>query len=69
MTQDLILSVLFLTMSVAFNAYQFIAIKKLKKKKVDSYEVKELLHDLLSGDGYVKVTRIAPTDFYLRRSQ
>lgn len=36
-----------------------------KPKKQESYECKELLQDLLSGDALVKVERIAPADFFL----
>lgn len=43
--------------------------EKLKEesKKEDSYEVKELLRDLTTGAGYVKITRLDPDDFYIRK--
>ena len=69
MTQNIVLVAALLILSVIFNIYQTITLKKLKKKRVESYEVKNLLHDLLAGEGYIKVTRIAPTDFYLKRPQ
>ena len=55
-----------LIISASLNVYLFIKIRKSRKARPDTYEVKDLLQDLLAGSGYIKVTRISPTDFYLR---
>lgn len=36
------------------------------KARPETYEVKELLNDLLSGSALIQVTRVAPTDYFLR---
>lgn len=39
---------------------------KLSKQRQESYEVKDLLQDILSGKGLVEVRRISPIDVFLR---
>ena len=41
-------------------------IKERKKPRPDSREVSDLMLDLLAGDALIKVTRISPTDVFLR---
>ena len=40
--------------------------RKFNKKRKDSYESSELIKDLLSGEALIKITRISPTDVFLR---
>jgi hypothetical protein len=53
--------------SVLLNVVLALKLKGLKtKSKTSSYEVKELLADLLSGPGLVSVARIAPEDVFFK---
>jgi hypothetical protein len=62
-----ILSVALLS-SLIINFILYFKIKYLKKEnpKESSYEVKELLQDLLSGSALVKVSRISSEDVFFR---
>jgi Na+-transporting NADH:ubiquinone oxidoreductase subunit NqrC len=51
--------------SILLNAHQYRALRQ-KPQRQETYDVKELLADLLSGDGLVQVRRISPTDVFLR---
>ncbi len=53
-----------LTLSLAINFYLFFRNKK--KPKQETYEVGELLSDLLAGQAMVRVERIAPADVLIR---
>lgn len=51
--------------SLTLNA--FLLLRKIKKpNKQETYDVKELLNDLLSGRALVEVRRISPADIFLR---
>lgn len=57
---------IFLGLSLAVNALFIYRFKTTKHKPLESYEVRDLLHDLTSGDALVHIKRIAPTDVFLR---
>lgn len=62
---DLTLGI-FLGLSLAINAIFVYRIKTTKNKPLESYEVRDLLHDLTAGDALVQIKRIAPSDVFLR---
>lgn len=37
-----------------------------RPKKVESYDCRQLLHDLTAGQALVKIERIAPADVFIR---
>lgn len=51
--------------SLSLNAYFLYRLKKIKSRP-DSYEARELLQDLVSGDALVRITRVAPANVILR---
>lgn len=55
----------FLAVSLCLNAY-LLWQKAHTPPKQESYEVKELMSDLLSGSALIKIERIAPADVILR---
>lgn len=56
----------FCFVSICLNIAQIFILKKSKKAKVDSYELREFLADIQSGSGYLEVKRIDPSGFLLR---
>lgn len=44
----------------------FITTKRRQKSRRDSREAEELLLDLLAGESLIKISRISPTDVFLR---
>lgn len=53
-------------LSLAVNAYLFILLRKSAKTRPESYEVKDLLRDLMAGRGLIEIKRIAPESFFIR---
>lgn len=63
----LILLIVALLISNAIFIFLFIREKKRKAKiKTSSGDSSELLRDLIDGEALIKITRIAPTDVFLR---
>jgi hypothetical protein len=54
----------FLAFSVGANVFLFLRNKK--KPKQETYDVRELLHDLTGGDALVHVKRVAPAEVFIR---
>lgn len=54
-----------LIVSIGANVLFALKIRE-KSKKVESYEVTQLLHDLTGGNAIVRIERIAPSDVLLR---
>lgn len=40
--------------------------KKQKHKRSDSRELQEFMLDLMQGDGLIRITRVNPSDIFLR---
>lgn len=57
--------VTFLLLSLIGNALLAYRLQQ-KRKRPESYEVKELLSDLLAGGALIEVRRIAAADVFLR---
>ncbi len=56
-----------LLFSFGYNAVQHWTLRKIRTNpKNQTYDAKELLTDLLRGEGLVRITRIAPGDVFLR---
>lgn len=53
-------------LSIAANAYFLWLYFQPKSKLKQSYEAKELLHDLSRGDALIRVSRVDPSDVFLR---
>lgn len=69
MTPEIVLFFVFLSLicSTAANVYLLIQNTKLKKYQSEpSYEAQQLLHDLTRGSGLVKITRVDPSEVFLR---
>jgi len=65
---DYIIYFLFLV-SIVLNvvlALKYSKYKKSKKNSSDSYELSLFIRDLLEAEGLIKITRIAPSDVFLR---
>lgn len=59
------LTVGILAASIILNLYLGNKIQKQKKRQA-TYDCNELLSDLLAGQSLVKVTRLAPTEHFIR---
>jgi len=55
-----------LALSLVLNAFLFWSLKSRKTPRSESYEVRELIHDLTAGAAMVEIRRIAPADVFLR---
>lgn len=55
--------------SIAANAFMTFLLYKKKTRKTESYEVKQLLHDLTAGAGLVRVERVDPADVFIRNTR
>lgn len=64
---DYIIYFLFLV-SIVLNVVLALKYSKYKKSKnsSDSYELSLFIRDLLEAEGLIKITRIAPSDIFLR---
>lgn len=60
------LLVIGLLVSLNLNIFMLFRERSLKKARKESYEVKELLHDLTGGHALVEIRRVSPTDVFLR---
>ena len=58
-----------LTLSLTFNAYLYLIIRKLNAqppKRVLTVEAQQVLHDLTRGAAIVKITPVNPEEIFLR---
>lgn len=56
-----------LAISVILNGYLYYRLRLLKNTpRKDTYEVMDLLQDLMAGQAVVQIKRIAPSDVFLR---
>lgn len=65
---DNIIYIIFISL-VATNiisAYFYFRLKNKTKQAPKSYELQLFLHDIMRGDGIVRVSRIDPNDIFLR---
>lgn len=62
---NIFLAVLFLLGSL-LNLFLIFKIKRSKPPVQETYDVKELLHDLSAGEAIVRISRVAPADVFLR---
>jgi hypothetical protein len=55
-----------LAFSLILNVYLFFKLIAFRKKKVESYDARQLLHDLTKGTAVVSVTRLDPENLMVR---
>lgn len=59
-----------LCLSLGLNIFGYFKFKQKQsepiKEPIKDYDCHQLLHDLTQGHGFVKITRVAPDDFFLR---
>lgn len=60
---------LLLALSVCLNGFLFLKLRELSKKPTPTYDVQDLLSDLMRGNALVKVSRVAPEDVFLRSAK
>ena len=63
---NILILVILLTVSIGFNSILIYKTHKNKKERPRSYEVADLMHDLLDGKALVEVRRISPVDVFIK---
>lgn len=58
--------ILFLACSLAANLILFKKLRQKPGKGSTAYDARMLLHDLTEGGALVRVTRLAPADYFMR---